>query len=172
MPRPTADPAGLMDSGEPEPWDSQVRRYAARVKIGVILLCQTVLVLGIWATGIKLDRLVRTPDVYNPTQDVCVRHGWHRVAGVERPVRLCSEWINLSDPSGETHTFQRETVVLLAADGKLYLDHGPRADYRLLVFVVSVLVVIGFGMILTRYLITRYRRRLVAAGGEPSSIIH
>ncbi len=167
----TVDPVALTDSGAAEQRDSQVRRYASRVTIGVILLCNSVLVLGIWVSGLNLNRLVRTPDVFNLKEDVCVRYGWHRVAGVERPVRLCSEWINLSDPSGETHKFQRETVVLQGADGQLYLDHGPRVDYRLLLIVVAVLLVIGFGITLSRYLIARYRMRLETARGEPSSII-
>ena len=167
MPSPTVAAGDLTDSEEAEQRDSQVRRYGSRVTIGVILLCQSVLLVGMWLSEVKLEHLVRTPDVFNLEEDVCVRFGWHRVAGVERPVRLCSEWINLSDPSGETHKFHRDTAVLQGADGKLYLDHGPRVDYRLLVLVVSVLLVIGLGMMLNRYLIARYRVRMKVVRWEP-----
>lgn len=152
--------------------DRQVRRYATRVTIGVTVLCNSLFLIGVWASGVDLDRLIRMPDEYDPRQDVCVRFAWHRVAGLEEPVRLCSEWINLSDPSGNTHQFQRDTAVVQSADGKLYFEHAPRVGYRLLVIVVFVILVIAFGMVLNRYLIARYRLRLEAAHATTSSVVH
>lgn len=154
---------------EAEQRESQVRRYASRATIGVILLCNTVLLLGIWGSGVDLDRLVRTPDLFDPNKDVCVRFGWHKVAGVDKPVRLCSEWIDLSDPSGNTHRFQRDTAVVKGADGRLYLDHGPQADYRLLVFAAFFVVIVASGIMLNRFLIGRYRNRLERAQARTPS---
>jgi len=118
-----------------------------------------------------IDRLIRFPEIFNPTQDVCLRLTWHKVAGLEEPVRLCSEWIQLSDPSGETHRFQQETKVVQGADGKLYFDHGVRVDYRLFLFVVFVAAVIASGIILKRRLIVRYRLHLeTARAASPSHL--
>ncbi len=158
-----ADPTRFGEAGpvpEAEHRDSEVRRYASRVTITIIVLCNTVLLLGLWTSGIDLDRLIRTPDVFDPKKDVCLRVGWHKVRGVDKPIRLCSEWINLSDRSGQTHTFQRDTSVVEGADGRLYFDHGPQVDYRIVVLGIFFLVIISAGIMSNRYLIARYRARL------------
>jgi hypothetical protein len=138
----------------------QLRRYTYFVTAVMMVLCNAIFLLGLWGSGINLDSLVRTPDTFNPAGDVCLRLGWHRVVGIDGPVRLCNEWINLSDPSGETHQFQREIKIVQGADGRLYFDHGARVDYRLFLLVAFVAAVIAFGVILQRYLVARYRLRL------------
>jgi len=148
----------------------RLRRYSYAVTAAMIVLCNGVFLLGLWGSGVKLDSLIRIPDPFNPTKDICLRLSWHRVAGLEDPIRLCSEWINLSDPSGETHKFQQETQVVQGADGKLYFDHGARVDYRFFLFGSFVAVVIVLGVSLKRYLIARYRERLGIPGGKMSSV--
>lgn len=160
----------VVAADEAEQRGLKVRRYAARVTVLMIVLCNAVLVLGVWGSGVNLDRLIRFPDIFNPSQDVCLRLAWHKVVGANEPVRLCSEWINLADPTGETHRFQHETQVVQGADGKLYFDHGERVDYRLLLFVAFVAAIIVSGVLLKRYLIAQYRLRLETAGAESSSI--
>jgi hypothetical protein len=144
----------------------QLRRYTTLVTAGLILGCNAIVLLGIWGSGVNIESLFRTPDVFNPAKDICLRLSWHKVAGVEQPLRLCYEWINLSDPSGETHTFQQDTAVVQGADGKLYFDHGLRADYRLFLFGAFVLAVLVGGMAAKRYLIARYRIRIGLAGKQ------
>jgi hypothetical protein len=148
----------------------RLRRYSYVVTAAMIVLCNGVFLLGLWGSGVKLDSLIRIPDPFNPMKDVCLRLSWHRVAGLEEPIRLCSEWINLSDPSGETHKFQKETQVVQGADGKLYFDHGARVDYRFFLFGSFVVVVIVLGISLKRYLIARYRERLGIPSGNMSSV--
>lgn len=148
----------------------RLRRYSSAVTAAMIVLCNGVFLLGLWGSGVKLDSLIRIPDPFNPTNDVCLRLSWHRVAGLEEPIRLCSEWINLSDPSGETRKFQQETQVVQGADGKLYFDHGARVDYRFFLFGTFVVVVIVLGVSLKRYLIARYRERLGIPSGNMSSV--
>jgi hypothetical protein len=144
----------------------RLRRYTTLVTVGLILGCNAIVLLGIWGSGVNLESLFRTPDVFNPGKDICLRQSWHKVTGVEQPVRLCYEWINLSDPSGETHTFQQDTAVVQGADGALYFDHGLRADYRLLLFAAFVLAVLVGGIAAKRYLIARYRIRLGLASKQ------
>lgn len=138
----------------------RLRRYTNLVTVILILVCNAVFLLGIWGSGVNLETLFRTPDVFNPTKDICLRLSWHKVAGIAQPIRLCYEWINLSDPSGETHKFQPETQVVQGADGNLYFDHGLRADYRLFLFAAFVIVLVVGGLLAKRYLIGRYRVRL------------
>lgn len=138
----------------------QLRRYTAAVTVVLILVCNGVLLLAVWASGVNLDRLIRTPDEFDPTKDICLRQSWHRVAGREEPIQLCQEWINLADSSGETHTFNRNTKVVQGADGKLYFDHGTLVDDRLFLFAGLFVLVVVAGVALERRLIARYRARL------------
>jgi len=143
-----------------EPHAKRLQSYTHRVTTGLFVLCNGVIVLAVYASGVNLEDLFRSPDLFNPTKDICLRYSWHKVNGLAQPIRLCYEWINLSDPSGRTHTFQRETEVIQGADGKLYFDHGGRFDLRVLILGVIVLAVVAGGVSLKRYLIERYRLRL------------
>jgi hypothetical protein len=138
----------------------QLRRFSRRVSAALFLLCNVVIALGVWASGINLDSLFRTPDLFNPNRDECLRYAWHKVSGVQQPVRLCYEWINHSDPSGNTHTFQPDTGIVLGADGKLHYEHGERVDSRLFVLLAFVGTVLALGVAASRWLIARYRVRL------------
>lgn len=149
------DPNALTDEQH-----ARLRRYGVWVTVGMMVLCNAIFLGGLWLTGVKLEQLIRIPDIFNPRQDVCLRFTWHQVEGDDQPVRLCSEWIILSDPSGETHTFQKETEVVKGGDGKLYFNYGARVDYRVLVFGGFVVAIIVFGIWLKRYLIRRYRMHL------------
>lgn len=92
--------------------DRRLRRYSVLVTTALILVCNALLLLGIWGSDVNLEALFRVPEVFNPSRDICLRRSWHKVAGVEQPVQLCYEWINLSDPTGETHTFQDDAEVV------------------------------------------------------------
>jgi hypothetical protein len=87
-------------------------------------------------------------------------------------VRLCSEWINLSDPSGKTHQIQREIKLRQGTDGQYYVDRGIHADYRLLISVLFVMAVIAFGLVVKWYLVSRYRLRLESAVIHEASLNH
>lgn len=154
------EPARREEQSQKELQADRVRRYSYRVTVGLIVLCNAVLLLGVWASGVDLEELFATPDRFNPAKDICLRLSWHKVDGLARPVQLCYEWINLSDPSGETHKFQPGTQVVKGADGKLYYDDGVRMDYRVFVLGAFVAAVVALGIVLKRYLIGRYRGRL------------
>ena len=149
-----------------------VRRFATVVSLVMMILCNAIVLVGLWASGINLDELATTPDVFNSKQDICLRLGWQSVTGAAEPVRLCSEWINLSDPSGETHQIQREIKLRHGSDGQYYVDRGTHADYRLLILVLFVVAVIAFGLVVKWYLVSRYRLRLESAAGHGASLVH
>lgn len=147
----------------------KLRRFSYGVSAALILLCNAVFLAGLWGSGVNLDALVRTPDVFDPAKDVCLRLTWHQVTGGTEPVKLCNEWINLSDPSGDVHTFKPDTKVVQGGDGKLYFDHGAMVDYRFFLLTGFVAAVILAGVMLKRYLIARYRIRLNMQGPGVSS---
>ena len=147
--------------------NARVRRYSTVVTVALIVLCNAVLLAGIWFSGINLEQLVKTPDLFNPKSDICVRLTWQRLTGAQDPVRLCSEWINLADPTGKAHILDKETRVRQGADGRYYVDQNVQPDYRLVGYVGFVGMVTVLGMLARRYLVGRYRGRLEAAARLP-----
>ena len=88
--------------------NARVRRFTSGVTVVLIVLCNAVFLVGMRVSGVNLDDLVKTPDVFNPKSDICLRLTWQRLAGAPEPVRLCSEWINLSDTTGTPHQLMRD----------------------------------------------------------------
>jgi hypothetical protein len=171
-PHPPMD-AEIRATGDVESRQALVRRFARMVSLAMIVLCNTIVFVGLWASGINLDELVTTPDVFDSKHDICLRHAWQPVAGTAAPIRVCSEWINLSDPSGKTHQLQREIKFREGPEGgQYYVNQGEHADYRLLILVLVVVAVIAFGLILQWYLVSRYRLRLESAVGHGTSLVH
>lgn len=148
-----------------------VRRYATRVTVVLMILCPALFLFGLWVSGIRTDQLFRLPDVFHPTSDVCLRLGWQQVLGKDELVQVCSEWIRLADPSGETHRLKQETTIREGADGKLYFDYGSLTDWRLFAYVGLVVAILAFGWFVRRYLVARYRLRLESAARQ-TSIMH
>lgn len=143
----------------------RLRRYSVLVTLTLIVMCNAVILFGVWTSGVNLEGLFRATDRFDPNRDECLRYNWRKVSGVQQPVRLCYEWINLSDPSGNTHTFQADTDIVLGADGKLHYAQEERVDPRLLFLLAFVGVVLAAGMTASKFLIARYRARLEAPGG-------
>lgn len=146
--------------------NAQVRRFTSGVTVVLIVLCNAVFLVGMRVSGVNLDDLVKTPDVFNPKSDICLRLTWQRLAGAPEPVRLCSEWINLSDTTGTPHQLDQNTKVKQGPDGRYYVDQAVQADYRLLGFVGFVAAVLMSGMLIRRYLVSRYRLQLERAASR------
>lgn len=151
---------------------AKVRRFATLVTVGLIVFCNVVLLFGVWVSGVNLDELVKTPDLFNAKEDVCLRLTWERIPGASDPVRLCSEWINLADPSGKPHQLAKDIAVRQGPDGRYYFDRGVRPDFRLLGLALFVGAVLLFGMWARRYLVSRYRLQLGMAAPRSSSGLH
>ena len=160
-------------TGDAETRKALVRRFARLVSLVLIVICNAIVLIGFWASGINLDELVATPDVFNPKHDICLRFAWQPATGTAGPTRICSEWINPSDPSGKTHHLQREIKFREGPEGgKYYVDQGEHADYRLLLLVLVVVAVIAFGLVVKWYLVGWYRLRLESAAGHGTSLVH
>ncbi len=137
-----------------------IHRFATRVTLVLMVVCPALFLGGMWWSGVAPEQLFRVPDRFSPVNDVCLRLGWQRVAGKEDLVRVCSEWIQLSDPSGETHRLQTSAQIVETADGRLYFDYGSRADWHLAAFVAFVGAILAFGWVVRWYLVRRYQRSL------------
>ncbi len=151
---------------------SKVRRFTVGVSILLMVLCNTILLVGVRFSGVNLDELVKAPDLFNDRQDVCLRLSWQSMAGASEPIRLCSEWINLADPTGKTHHIQQGTKLTQGPDGHYYIDRGIKADYRLLILVLFVIAVIVCGLAAKWYLVRRYRLHLEMAAAHRASLVH
>ncbi|HET7439170.1 MAG TPA: hypothetical protein VFJ56_06690 [Nitrospira sp.] len=165
----------MIASSEPDSDETRaakVRRFATLVTVGLIVFCNVVLLFGVWVSGVNLDELVKTPDLFNAKEDVCLRLTWERIPGASDPVRLCSEWINLADPSGKPHQLAKDIAVRQGPDGRYYFDRGVRPDFRLLGLALFVGAVLLFGMWARRYLVSRYRLQLGMAAPRSSSGLH
>ncbi|MBX3238031.1 MAG: hypothetical protein KF814_17940 [Nitrospiraceae bacterium] len=143
--------------------NKKIRRFASAVSIMLMVVCNAVFLFGIWVTGVNFERLVRTPDIYDSAHDICLRLAYRNIPGAQNPVQFCSEWINLSDSTGKTHTFEKDAQIKQGADGRFYFDYGPFVDYRLFAVVAFVAAIILSGMRVTSHVVNRYRMRLEAA---------
>ena len=150
----------------------RVRRFAIGVSLAMMVFCNAIVLVGLWASGINLDELAMPPDAFNAKKDICLRLGRQSVTGAADPVPLCTEWINLSDPSGKTHQIHREIMLRQGPNGQYYVDRGIHADYRLLILMLFVVAVIAFGLVAKWYLVGRYRQRLESAAGYGAALVH
>ena len=150
----------------------KIRRFSLAVSLGLIVCCNAILFVGLKLSGINLDDVVKTPDLFNAKQDVCLRLSWRSVPGENEPVRLCSEWLNLSDPSGTPHSLPHEAKLKKGVDGSYYVDQSVQADYRLLVLMLFVAATIIGGVKVKLFLVSRYRLRLESADGRRASTAH
>ena len=150
----------------------KIRRFSLAVSLVLMVLCNAILLGGLALSGINLDDLVKTPDFFNAKQDVCLRLSWQAVPEAHEPVRLCSEWLNLSDPSGKPHYLQPDTKLKKGLDGQYYVDQGIQADYRLLTLMLFVTAIIIGGVRAKWFLVNRYRLRLESADGRRASPAH
>ncbi len=144
---------------------ARVRRYTVLLTVCFIVVINALFLLALWGSGLDLDRIFADRDFFDPIHDVCLRMAWYKPMDEKEPVRLCKEWINLSDPSGKVHQNQKDMVIVKGTDGKVYAREGA-GDGRLVAFVVFLVVIVAGGVWLQRYLIARYRARLAAESGK------
>lgn len=144
--------------------EQRIRWFSFGVTLGLILVCNAMLLLGLWASGLNLDWVFSESEFYEPTKGYCVKVTMAQVIDSHERVRLCSEWLEMSDPTGQVHTLREGEPIAYGEDGKFHYESEPRSNAKLLALLVFVVLVIGSGMWLKRYLIAWYRLRLQATG--------
>jgi hypothetical protein len=151
---------------------NKIRRFSRAVSLVLIVVCNVILLVGFRLSGINLDDLVKTPDLFKAKQDVCLRLTWQSLPGANEPVQLCSEWLNLSDPSGKPHYLHPDMKLKKGLDGQYYVEQGVQADYRLLLLMLFVTAIIIGGVRAKWFLVNRYRLRLESSNGRGASSAH
>jgi hypothetical protein len=138
----------------------RLQRFTHIVTIGLILGCNTFLFLGLWVSGVDLEAVLAKPELYDPANGDCVGVQWAKVNGAEGLVKICTEWIDFSDISGQTHSLPPGRTLAMGADGNLYFPGQSTENYRLIALMIFAIVVMASGMWVKRQLIAKYQSRL------------
>jgi hypothetical protein len=100
------------------------------------------------------------PEIYDPANGDCVGVEWAKVNGAEGLIKICTEWIDFSDISGQTHSLPPGRALAMGADGNLYFPGQSTENYRLIALMIFAIVVMASGMWVKRQLIAKYQGRL------------
>ncbi len=147
--------------------ESGFRWFRRGVTLGLIVVCNLVLLGALWFTGLDLDFVLTNSELYDPALSHCLRVAWTEVSGVEGPIRVCSEWLDTTDPTGRVHTLRSGEPLAMSVDGNLYYENARNADPWVLGLLIFTGVVIYLGMWTKRVLLNWYETRLRKQG--PSS---
>ncbi|MGB0909185.1 MAG: hypothetical protein ACPGYT_02390 [Nitrospirales bacterium] len=148
--------------------DTRLTWYTRGVTVTLIVVCNGLLVLGWWVSGVNLDSALSKPAIYDVKSHYCVGVKWMKVVGVKQPMKVCAAWLDLSDPSGATHSIRQGHALAVGDDGELHYVDQRNEDYRLMGLVLFVILVIGAGMWAKQYLIARYALHLQSIEGHVS----
>lgn len=140
--------------------ESGFRWFRRGVTLGLIVVCNLMLLGALWFSGLDLDFVLTNSELYDPESGHCVGVAWADVSGVEEPIRVCSEWLDTTDPTGRVHTLRSGEPLAMSDDGNLYYLNARNADNRVLALLMFVVVVIYLGMRTKRVLLTWYEARL------------
>ena len=138
----------------------RMQRFTRIVTVGLILGCNALLLLGLWVSGVNLESTLAKPELYDPANGHCVGVQWTKVAGAEGLVKVCTEWIDFSDISGQTHFLAPGKPLAMGADGNLYFPGQSAENYRLIALMIFAIVVMACGMWAKRQLIAKYQIHL------------
>ncbi len=137
----------------------KIERYRYRTLWMIMLGCSGTFLSGIWLAGVDMETLFERQEKFRPAESHCIRTGWIRAAEEEQLVRVCNEWVNLSDPTGRVHRLQGAELVK-RPDGSYEIQYKERINYRLLAMIGFVVLISFIGHQLHHYLIERYRTKL------------
>ena len=137
-----------------------VKRFTRVVTVALIVVCNALILAGLWVSGVDLEKTLSKPELYDPANGHCVRVVWSKVEGAEGLVKVCTEWLDFSDVSGITHTLPEGKTLAMGPDGNLYFSGQAADNYRLIVLMIFAIVVIASGMWMKRVLITKYQNHL------------
>jgi len=148
--------------------DKRLKWFSRVVTVVLILVCNGLLVFGWWVSGLNLDVALSKPEIYDVNSHYCVKVTFMEVVGVDRPMKVCTEWLDLADPSGNTHTIREGQALTVGVNGTLHYEEQRNEDYRLIGLVLFVMLVIGIGMWVKQYAIAQYASRLERRHGPES----
>ncbi len=139
---------------------SRLRWFRLGITLVLIVVCNLVLLGVLWLTGLDLDGVLTKAELYDPQSGPCLRVAWTEVSGVEGPIQVCSEWLDVTDPTGQVHSLREGEPLAMSVAGNLYYENAGDADHRLLGLLLFTGAVIYLGMWAKRRLLTWYETRL------------
>ena len=148
--------------------NKRVKWFSRGVTVLLIVGCNGILLGGLWASGINLEIILSQAEFFDPQKGACVGVAWVDVEGVDRPLRLCSEWLDFRDISGKTHKILQQEVIGMKTNGELYYRDQHHSHLQVAGLVGYVILVIGSGMWLKHSLIRWYRTRVEKRCEGPS----
>ncbi len=140
--------------------ESGFRWFRRGITLGLIIVCNLVLLGALWLSDLNLDFALNSSELYDPELSYCVGVAWADVSGVDGPVRVCSEWLDTTDPTGRVHSLRAEEPLAMSADGNLYYENARNADRWALGLASLTVAVMYLGMRTKRELLTWYETRL------------
>ncbi|MDE0144246.1 MAG: hypothetical protein OXI53_00560 [Nitrospira sp.] len=140
--------------------ESGLRWFRHGVTLSLIVICNLVLLSALWVSGLDLDFVLTNSELYDPKAGHCVGVAWAEVTGVEGPIRVCSEWLDTTDPTGRVHTLRVGEPLAMSDDGNLYYENARNADHWVLGLLLFAVGVIYLGMRTKRVLLTWYETHL------------
>ena len=143
--------------------ESRFRWFSFWITLVLVIVCNALLLGGLWVSGLDLDFLLTNAELYDPANSHCVRVEWKKILGMDSPVQVCSEWLDTTDPTGQVHKLRRNEPLAMGSDGNLYYPNARKADHQLLGLLVFTAAVIFAGMWVKRFLINWYQLRLHAS---------
>ncbi|HNP60702.1 MAG TPA: hypothetical protein PKM72_07675 [Nitrospirales bacterium] len=151
---------GSTDGGVSPKISRRLKRFTLVVTVALIIVCNALILTGLWVSGVDLESIVSKSELFDPENGHCVQVTWLKVAGVDGLVKVCSEWLDFSDISGETHRLPEGKTLAMGPDGNLYVPGNPAENYRLIALMIFAIVVIISGMWTKQILIAKYQDRL------------
>jgi hypothetical protein len=138
------------------------RVYKLRITAVLMVLSCLVFLAGLRFSGVELQNLVWTSEVFDPEKNICLRTAWlNTTQGRADRVQLCTEWIDHSDMSGETHTLPvKEVDIIRGGDGRIRTQFKRGINYRLVAVMSYLLVIIIGALFLQRSLIRRDQKQM------------
>ncbi len=137
------------------------RWFRRGITLLLIVVCHLALLGALWVSGLDLlDGVLTDAALYDRRTGHCLRVDWAEVSGVKGPIRVCSEWLDVTDPTGRVHVLKEGEPLAMGVDGNLYYENAGNADRRLLGLVIFAGAVIWLGMRTKRRLLTWYEMRL------------
>ena len=140
-------------------WESRMGWFTSGVTLFLIVVCNALLMGGLWVSGVDLEFVLAKSDLYDPQNGHCVRVVWAQVRGVDGLIQVCSEWLDTTDLTGKVHLLRLDEPLAMGEDGNLYYERLRETDYRLLGLILYTIVVIVSGMCMKHRLIGWYRSR-------------
>jgi hypothetical protein len=146
--------------GESPETSRRVKRFTLVVTGALIIGCNALILGGLWVSGVDLETVLSKPELYDPANGHCVRVMWAKIEGAEGLVKVCVEWLDFSDISGETHVLPEGKTLTMGPDGNLHFSGDAADNYRLIALMIFAIVVMASGMWMKRVLIAKYHKHL------------